>query len=462
MNTGFFRGGLISLLMFFLLSCGGGGEGGSGGGAASLGTSSAASGSAAGAAGTGTTDAAGTGTTGTTGTASSSGSAGGSTGASGNTDGSTSTASNGDGSGVGSGGTGVSTADAATSVGAVDGFGSIIVDGLRYNVDNAAVSLRDTAALQIGMTVAVNGPVDASFVTGVATRVTSAAELRGPVSAIDPVGGSFVVMGTTVTLDDGTVWGDVRSVADLVAGTTVQVWGLPATPGVLRATRVEQQVATTAPLVSGTVQQLDAGAGTFVLGGLTVGYRSASFGSGINAGTLANGLIVRVRADSQAVPGRLDATLVENWYVVPTLAGTPVQLEGVITGYASLGSFKLLGTAVDASAAQITGGVAASIGNGVKVSVSGVLSNGVLVATQLRIRHIPGAGALPLFTVIGPVSAYASAADFRVRGQKVDASAPGVVFVNGTVANLANGAGVTVVGTQVVNGVLVANQVTFN
>ena len=41
-----------------------------------------------------------------------------------------------DGSGVGSGGTGVSTAD-ATGVGAVDGAGSIIVNGLRYETGSA-------------------------------------------------------------------------------------------------------------------------------------------------------------------------------------------------------------------------------------------------------------------------------------------------------------------------------------
>jgi hypothetical protein len=435
MNPRFLRGSLASLLMVFLLSCGGGGSGaGEGTGAASLGATPVAAGGADGA-GTGSATSAG---------------------------GSTSTASSGDGSGVGSGGTGVSTADAATSVGSVDGMGSIIVDGLRYNIDTAAVSLRDTAALQIGMTVAVTGPVDASFTSGVASQVVSAAELRGPVSAIDPVAGSFVVMGTVVTVDSGTVWGDLQGLANLVSGSTIQVWGLPTSPGVLRATRVEQNVTTGTPLVTGAVQQLDPNANTFALGSLTVSYRTATFGSGISAGTLANGLIVRVRADSQPTAGRLDAAQVENWYTIPSVTGTPVQLEGVIADYASLGAFKLLGTAVDASAAQITGGLAASIGNGVKVSVSGTISNGVLVATKLKIRHIPGAGSLPSFTLIGPVGAYASSADFRVHGQKVDASAPGVVFVNGTAASLANGANVTVLGTQIVNGALLASQVNFN
>jgi hypothetical protein len=48
-----------------------------------------------------------------------------------------------------------------------------------------------------------------------------------------------------------------------------------------------------------------------------------------------------------------------------------------------------------------------------------------------------------------------------VKGQPVDASGPGVVFVNGTVANLGNGVQVNIEGSQVVNGVLIATRVAF-
>jgi hypothetical protein len=153
---------------------------------------------------------------------------------------------------------------------------------------------------------------------------------------------------------------------------------------------------------------------------------------------------------------------VEGWYVTPKASGTPIQLEGVITNYAALSSFQVLGQTVDASAAQITGGRPSTIGNEVKVQVGGTLVNGVLVATELKIKHVPGAGALPSFTLIGAIGNYVSPASFRVRGQPVDASGPGVAFVNGTQANLANGANVTVVGTQISNGALIATQVSFN
>lgn len=432
---------LTPLLLALLLSCGGGGGSPVGGASSAQG----AAGASAAVPSSGDTG----------------GDSTGATGGSASTGGSTSTASGGDNSGVGSGGTGIGTADAATSVGSVDGMGSIIVNGLRYDIDQAVVSLSDAAALQIGMTAKVTGPVDAAFANGVARQVISAVELRGAVSAIDPADGSFVVLGTTVSVDETTVWADVPGLAGLAAGTTVQVWGLPTRPGVLRATRVEQATVN-APVVTGTVEQLDTARGTFALGSLSIAYGSAGFAAGIDAGTLANGALVRVRADTQAAAGVLNATLVESWYAIPKVGGTPVQLEGVIENYTGLGSFQLLGTTIDASAAQITGGAAAKIANGVKVVVGGTFVDGVLVAAKLKIVHIPGGGALPSYTLIGAVGNFASPANFRVRGQRVDASGPGVVFVNGAQVGLANGAKVTVLGAQVVNGALIASQVSFD
>jgi hypothetical protein len=122
---------------------------------------------------------------------------------------------------------------------------------------------------------------------------------------------------------------------------------------------------------------------------------------------------------------------------------------------------RVLGFPVDASAAQITGGPAGSIGNGVKVEVGGVVSGGMLRSTKLKIRHVPGTGGPSSFDLIGTVGAFASPSDFRVRGQPVNAGGPDVVFVNGTAANLRNGVRVNIHGTQVVNGVLTAATVTF-
>ena len=375
--------------------------------------------------------------------------------------GSTTTAATGGGddSGVGSGGTGVSTAD-AVGIGAVGGLGSIIVNGLRYNTDSASLSIEDAPALQIGMTARVMGPVSLDFTSGVATQVVSAADLRGPMLSADTAAGRFVVWGTTVTTDAATVWADAPGLAAIAPGTTLQVWGLPAEPGVLRATRVEQR-ALAAPIVTGTVQNLDPVLRTFTLGGLTVNYGLAVLGNAFDATPLANGAIVRVRAGLSNWSGPLAASLVQPWYPVPAVTGVAVQLGGVVSNYAGPGSFLVLGTTVDASLAQITGGPAGALGNGVKVEVAGTMVNGVLKVSKLKLRNVPGTGGPAAFTLIGTVGNFASTASFRVRGQPVDASGASVVFSNGTAANLASGAAVTVSGSQIVNGTLIAEQVVF-
>lgn len=444
---GLLYAGLVALL----LSCGGGGDGASGGSVAGVGSGSAA-GTATAGAGADAAAGAGTGTgTGATGDASGTGSG---------TGGDTSTASNGstDGSGVGSGGTGV-TADAA-GIGAADGLGSIILNGLRYNTDSAAITIEDATELQIGISARVAGKVDADFTSGVATQVVSAAELRGAVSAIDILGGSFVVMGTTVSIDSATVWADASGLTDVVSGNIVQVWGLPGAPGTLRATRIQVAPALSAPLVTGTVENLDSARKTFKVGQLTIDFGAAAF-TGLDASSLANGTIVRVRGTAAPFANLLVATKVEGWYAIPVSNGIAVQLAGVITDFASRGSFKVLGTPVDATNALVTGAPVGSLGDGVKVEVDGFMSGGVLVVKKLRIRNIPGTGGPASFTLIGAIGTYLSSADFRVQGKPVNAGATGVVFENGSAADLANGRRVTVVGDRVVYGVLIAQRVTF-
>jgi len=457
------RGILLAGAMALLLSCGGGGGGGgtSVGGVGLGGSAAVGGGSGDGSPGTGTGGSGGTGTAGGSDGTGTGGAGTGGTGTGGGSDG-TSTAGNGtdDGSGVGSGGTGVSTAD-ATGVGSVGGIGSIILNGVRYNTDAATFSLEDTSELQIGMSVRIAGKIDNQFTAATAQQVISAAELRGAVSSIDLAGGSFVVMGTTVTTDNATVWSGGNSLSDLVAASQVQVWGLPSTPGTLRATRVELKPASAEPLVTGFVQNLDRIGKSFALGQIMVRYNGALFSGGIDESTLAEGAIVRLRGTVAPFAGIFNATKVQGWYAIPTQNTAAVQLAGIVANYNGLGDFKVLGTAVNASNALITGGLASSIGNGVKVELDGFMTNGVLVVTKLRIRNVPGVGGPVDFTLIGAIGGYQSASDFRVQGRRVDAGRAGVEFIGGTTAELANGRRVTVVGDAVENGVLIAKRITF-
>jgi hypothetical protein len=134
----------------------------------------------------------------------------------------------------------------------------------------------------------------------------------------------------------------------------------------------------------------------------------------------------------------------------------------VVTDFSGSSSFRVLGTPVDASAAQVSGGPTAAIGNGVELDVAGTVANGVLVATKIKIRKTPGGASTASFTAMGTIGSFTSAADFKVKGQRVDASGSGVQFVNGAAANLGNGTKVSITGERIVNDVLIAARVSFD
>jgi len=325
------------------------------------------------------------------------------------------------------------------------------------------MTLEDAPTLQLGMTVRVSGTVNPGFTTGTASSVLSAADFRGSLSAISTGAGTFRVQGTTVSVDPATVFSGINDLLDLSNGDWVQVHGLPDLSGSLRATRIERLTGAASPILSGALANLDTSSKSFRVGAETVSYAGASFQDGLSASQLANGLKVRVRASAvQTTAGTVQAGRIQAWYSIPSQNGAMVNLSGVINDFASLASFKLMGTTVDASSARITGGQAQSIGNGVKVEIGGIMTNGVLVVSKLQIAHVPVTAGPVLFSAVGVVGAYVPPGNFKVQGQPVAASAGLTVFEGGTIANLKNGAKVTVSGSQVVNGVLYAERVVFN
>ena len=432
------------------------GTGGSGSGTGSGGDSgTGGSGSGTGSGGDSGTGGSGSGTG--SGGDSGTGGSGGGTGA--GSGGDSSASGPGDSGGVGSGGTGASAASVA--VGVADGFGSVIMNGVRFNVDTAHVVTEDAMSLQLGMTASVRGVIDAGMATGTATEILSIPELRGLISKIDVAAGQMEVMGVVVSVDEATAFAGGAALSDLSVGAMVQVYALPNGPGRMRATRIEISTAGAHTRIRGAIQNLNTTARTFRVEGLTVNYAAADFAGGLTSSALAEGMAVYVRASGSPSLGVLTATQLYRGHTLPTQSAAPVTLLGMVTDYVALRSFSLQGVPVDASAAQVTGGLATAIGNGVKLDVTGTMTNGVLVASKVRIRNVPGTGGPVSFNVIGVVAQFKSAANFRVNGQPINASGQGVAFVSGSAADLRNGVKVNIKGDHVVEGVLQATEVRF-
>ena len=122
-----------------------------------------------------------------------------------------------------------------TTVGTVTGFGSVYVNGVKYETDSSSYRVDDDdafddSALAIGMKVKVKGTVNADGVTGTATSIEYDDDLEGPVAALneDVALGTktFEVFGIPVKATDGeTIFDDGMTYADLANGDVVEISG---------------------------------------------------------------------------------------------------------------------------------------------------------------------------------------------------------------------------------------------
>ena len=360
---------------------------------------------------------------------------------------------------------GGTTTPSDTTVGAISGFGSIIVNGVRFE-DNAARVSDDSgnsissSALRLGMTVEIRGSIGDDG-TGVASDISLFSELKGPVSDLDATAGTFSVLGFSVITDGETVFEDVADLSALANGDFVEVYGLRDGASVI-ASRIEKKDLTNSAEVKlrGQVSALDASATTFVLGTTTIDFGSAQVSPSVSA--LVDGAFVKVRSTSLPSGGVVEASRVQVVGNLPFSVddGGKIEIEGVVSDFTSISEFVISGITVDASNATFLRGSASDVRAGTRLEVEGPYADGVLTARKAKFED--GSG-IDEFELHGTVSNFVSLADFQVRGVTVDASGS-VLFERGTADDVANGRSVEVEGsieTGDDGSVLVASKLKF-
>lgn len=356
------------------------------------------------------------------------------------------------GSTVGPTTTGTANASAAAfTQGTITGFGSVIVNGVRFDDSSASVTDDDgstttASALRLGMHVEVDSAaVDASTATARASAVRFGSQVTGPVSAVDTVASTLTVLGqvvdiTTTTVFDDSLAGGLSAVA---TGAVVEVHGLAdAATGHLVATRVEAEAGAAAYKLRGTVTALNTAAKTFSIGGLPISY--AGLAAAAVPTTLADGVTLRVALATSPIGAVWQAQSLRLKRGAPA-DGSVAHLRGVITAYSSATAFSVNGLVVDAGAADFPDG-SAGLALGVQVDVRGTVRNSVLLATRVSLesRHRGDDDRrLELHGAIAAVDTLAKT--FQLRG--VTVSYAGTVgYEGGTEAGLVVGARVEVKG----------------
>ncbi|MDH3945283.1 MAG: DUF5666 domain-containing protein, partial [Chromatiales bacterium] len=158
------------------------------------------------------------------------------------------------------------------AVGVISGFGSVIVNGVRYETSDATITVDDNPGsesdLAVGQVIVLKGSIDDSGTTGTADTIDFDAEVEGPIASIAADGTSFVVLGQSVLTDADTVYED-SLVLPLQVGDEIEISGFRLADGTILATRVELQSQGSELEVKGNVANLNAAGLTFEVGTLT-------------------------------------------------------------------------------------------------------------------------------------------------------------------------------------------------
>lgn len=288
----------------------------------------------------------------------------------------------------GIGGTGIT--PTGVSSGTITGFGSVIVNGTRFDTSEATITVDgqqvSEAALEVGFAVRVTGDI----ATAKAASVESTETVRGPVAAVvindlDKLSATISVLGQTVRTDELTNF-DGFDLATLTVGQVVGISGLRTASGIVSASYITLRSG--GEQVVGEVTSLTTS--TFSIAGLVIDFSGANLAS-LPGGQLQEGQLVEVRGSlaTAGSPAMLTATDIASFDFFSVQPDDDVEIEGFVTSVAAgTTMFRIGPVAVATTAAtQFVDGLLADIVLDARVEVEGVIdTSGQLQAEKITIK----------------------------------------------------------------------------
>jgi hypothetical protein len=297
------------------------------------------------------------------------------------------------------------TSTAMFSTGAITGFGSVHLNGKKFDTSTAKIVVNGQSGTQgdlhVGDVVQVKAHHDATTGMDVADEVDFRANVRGPLQSIDatpPADSSvthvLVVLGQTVLVSADTSFGVGISnpfAGGLKAGDILEVSGYPKPNGDLVAMRIELKPAGTSFEVLGSASKTDSMLHTFQINALVVDYSAASL-QNFQSGGPADNLVVEATGTTLGASGQLLASQVEALTGLEMKADVDAdaEYEGPVTRYASATDFDVAGRKVTTNGLTVyVGGTATDLATPfIRVEVEGsVDSTGTLVASKVQFEH---------------------------------------------------------------------------
>ncbi len=309
-----------------------------------------------------------------------------------------------------------------TSVGTITSTGDFTVNGVQYDVSQAAITVDGVEAsvdmLSKGQVVVINGPVDEGG-AGIAENISFMTNVLGPIGLIDEEFSFTQVLGQLISVDQNTVFEGVSSLFELGVNDIIQVSGYVSSNNQIVASHIKKLQNQDEFVVTGLVSELDVDQMTFRLEGVTVDYSELPLPP-----LLSEGILVEVKGSLVEDNGELVflAGSVQEIIIELGNSGDKLQLQGLITRFESPSDFDVSKVPARLSeGVQFFGGHIDNLEVDVRIIVDGVFDdNGVLVIDRIDFfsgifRHVdknhpdasddnPGTRELPWKTIQRAVS----------------------------------------------------------
>ena len=291
-----------------------------------------------------------------------------------------------------------------TISGTITGFGSIFVNDVEYDIDNASFDINDDSSpglseddLSIGMVVTLTGNDDGTV--GVASQVVYDNEIKGPVSnlelSLDGTTKSFMVFGVDVVVDVAATTFDDSSTpgfsfATLAEGDIVELSGLFDSSNTLVASYIEKtddlDPGSSEVELKGTPDaRTDAGIGdNFTLNGVTVNIVAGTDLSDIPGSRVTDTQFIEVKGTLIST-NTINAIRIEQEDEGIEPDDGEVSLEGFISDFTDNSSFLVSGQQVNATDATFEP-AGLTLRNDLRVEVEGTIINGILIAEKVELE----------------------------------------------------------------------------
>lgn len=280
------------------------------------------------------------------------------------------------------------------SEGPIAGFGSVIMNGVRWETDDAEFEIDGRRGrqddLEVGMVVVVEGERRADG-RAWARRIRFDARLRGPVRVIEPISRNvktLEIFGLPVLVSRGGTRFARVTYDTLALDTMLEVSGLLNGDGELVATHVKRR---DDPVIGESEVKLFGAIDGLAGGSFVLGTSEVLFGDR----TQIDDDCRRRLRDGQRV--RVEGILLANDAVRATEIECPRrfrpddvderELQGLVSNFVSIAEFDVAGHPVDASGARFLPNDPDLLRDGVLVEVEGRVSDeGVLIAKKVKFR----------------------------------------------------------------------------